>query len=107
MIQLPKTSVGSLRMFIKEHKDMTFRYIVKEIERNVENDADKINLFKFGETRYVASLRRTDYVTALQGARDFFAKSELYEDAENCKNIIESIQSKEDRDVVDGFLQDL
>jgi len=107
MIQLPNTSVGTLKKFMKEHKDIAFRYVVKEIERNVESDADKIKLFKLGDTHYVASIRKVDYVTALQEALEFFTKLELFEDAENCKNIIESIQLKEDRDIVEGFLQDL
>ena len=107
MIQLPNTSVGTLRKFMKEHKDIAFRYVVKEIERNVESDADKIKLFQLGDTHYVASIRRADYVTALQEALEFFMKLELFEDAENCKNIMKSIQSKEDRDIIEGFLQDL
>ena len=107
MIKLPTTSVGTLRKFLVEHRDVMFKYIVKETERGFDNDADKINLFRFGETRYVSALRRTEYIVALQDALGFFVKHEMYEDASRCKDIITIIQSKEDQNNIETFLQDL
>ena len=107
MIKLPTTSVGTLRKFLVEHRDVMFKYIVKEIERGLDKDAEKINLFRFGETRYVAALRRTEYVVALRDALNFFVKHELYEEAGRCKNLITIIQLKEDQGNVETFLQDL
>jgi len=107
MIQLPTTSVGTLRKFLVEHRDVMFKYIVREIERGLRKDADKINLFRFGETRYVASLKRPEYIVALEEALGFFVKQELYEEANRCKSLIGTIQSKEDQNNVENFLHDL
>ena len=107
MIQLPTTSVGTLRKFLAEHRDVMFKYIVKEIERGVKNEKDKITLFQFGDTRYVASLSQGEYVVALKQALGFFVKKELYEEAGRCRDLISTIRSKEDQDTVEKFLNDL
>jgi len=107
MIQLPTTSVGTLRKFLVEHRDVMFKYIIKEIESGLGGDADCINLFKFGETRYVAFLKKTEYVVTLKEALNFFVKKELYEDAGKCKELIRIIQTKEDQNSIERFLQDL
>jgi len=105
MIQLPTTSVGTLRKFLTEHREMVFKYVVMEIEQGVKKNADHINLFQFGETRYMASIKKTQYIVALKEAMGFFVSKELYEEAGKCRDLIATIQTKEDQNSIEGFLQ--
>lgn len=107
MITLPTTSMGSLRHFLNEHRDLMFRYIVREINRCVDENAraSLVTLFQFGETNFIVACRKPQYTTLLDEAMVFFKKKELYEDAALCRDLLRRLHSEADMRAVEDFLK--
>ena len=53
---------------------------MKEIDRGVETQSDRVNLFRFGETKYVAACRVDDYAMMLEESRRFSEASIQYKE---------------------------
>ncbi len=92
MITLPTTSLGTLKKFLTTHRDLMFRYIVTEISKGVETKSDRVDLFKFGETSYIAACRQDEYGMMLEQALSFFIEKEMYEDAAKCRDLLTKVK---------------
>ncbi len=89
MIELPITSLGTLNQFIADHGDIVLRYTMLRIED--EWDQDRIDLFTFEGSKYVARVHSKDYINALEEALEVFVHNEQYEDAARCRDLITKI----------------
>ena len=58
MIVLPTRSKDDLIAFLTDHRDLMFRYMVKEITSAVRADDDIIDILGFGETTYFLRCHR-------------------------------------------------
>ena len=92
MITLPTTSHGTLKKFLTEHRDLMFKYIVTEISRGIKTNSKQINLFKFGETNFIAACQQTEFGLMLEQALLFFIEKEMYEDAANCRDLLTKVK---------------
>ena len=107
MITLPTASEETLRKFLLQNRKEVYGYIVREIGIGVKEGAERVVLFKFGETQHSLAVERSSYLVALQEALDFFIGEELYEQAIKCRDIILIIQEREDKSTVEDFLQNI
>lgn len=105
MITLPTTSMGSLKHFLRTHRDLMFQYVVKEVARGIDEDAHQVNLFQFGETNLIAAARKPQFGVILKQALDFFKQRELYEDAAQCRDVLRKIYHEADVIAVEDFLK--
>lgn len=105
MITLPTTSMGSLKHFLREHRDLMFKYVVKEVARGIDEDAHQVNLFQFGETNLIAACRKPEFGIVLKQALEFFKQRELYEDAAQCRDALRKIYHEVDVVAVEEFLK--
>lgn len=92
MIELPTSSLGTLKKFLTTHRDLMFKYIVTEISKAVESENDRVDLFQFGKTKFVAACREDEYGMVLEQALSFFVEKEMYEDAAKCRDLITKVR---------------
>lgn len=88
MITLPTASLGTLKKFLTDHRGLMFQYIMAEISRGLDQHVQRVDLFKFGDTSFVAACRREEFVVVLNQAMDFFVNREMYEDAAKCRDLL-------------------
>jgi hypothetical protein len=99
--------MNSLKQFLRDHRDLMFKYIVKEISRGLENNAKRVNLFQFGETNLIAGCYRTEWSLVLEQALEFFKSKEMYEDAAICRDLLRKIYHETDVQAVEKFLENI
>ena len=88
MITLPTTSRGTLKKFLTTHRDLMFKYIVTEISKGVEAKSVRVDMFKFGDTNFIAACQQSEFGMILEQALSFFVEKEMYEDAANCRDLL-------------------
>ena len=89
MIELPIASLGTLNQFISDYGDIVLKYVMLKID--LEWEQDRIDLFAFEGSAYVARVYSKDYVNALDEALKVFVKNEQFEDAATCRDLITKI----------------
>ena len=92
MITLPTTSLGNLKKFLTTHRDLMFKYLVTEISKGVEAKSKQVDMFKFGETKYIATCQQNEFGMVLEQALSFFVEKEMYEDAANCRDLLTKVK---------------
>lgn len=89
MIELPTNSLGTLSKFFTDNVDMVLNYTVRRISEDF--DQEKIDLFAFANSTYIARINRKDYTKILNWAMVFFVDEEMFEDAAICRDLITKI----------------
>lgn len=90
MLVLPtKTSIIWNR-FLKENEVLVYKYIVREIRRNIDVEQDRIDLFKFEDDTMHAWIPTNKVLITLQKAMKVFIKAEEYEYARKTDNVIKA-----------------
>jgi excinuclease UvrABC nuclease subunit len=107
MLNLPSGKLGSLHKFLREHRDVAMRYLVSQIQKGIKDKKQRINLFQLGDTKIVAAVKSQDYLKILREAMDFFIQNELYEDATKCRDLINQIESVQNKKIVERFLKEM
>ena len=88
MIVLPITKMnGSFQTFLDKHSDLMYRYTVKQIAKAIKHNLAQVNLYRLGNTRYIATIRRHQYMTNVELALKYFVKTEEYEWAAKCLDL--------------------
>jgi hypothetical protein len=90
MLVLPNKSSIVWNKFLKENQVLVYKYIVREIKRNLTTDTEVIDLFKFEDNSMHAWLPRKDMTKTLERALEVFIATEEYEYAEKTNAIIKS-----------------
>lgn len=89
MLELPSKSPVVWRKFFKENKSLVFRYVVKEVNKALQKDLPKVELFRFKNSANSQWVYKKDYMNVLQDAMSIFVQNEDYEDAGKVKHIID------------------
>ena len=92
MITLPTKSLANLRMFLADHQDLMFRYMLKEVDKAVRSNVDKIDLLRFEDTNFFISCHRPEYALVIEQALSYFIEKEMYEEAARCRDLITKIK---------------
>lgn len=90
MLVLPNKSSVIWNRFLEENQALVYKYIVREIKRNLTTDNDIIELFKFEDNSMHAWVPRDKMLKTLQKAMKVFIATEEYEYAGKTNNIIKS-----------------
>jgi hypothetical protein len=90
MLVLPNKSSVIWDRFLKENQALVYKYIVREIKRNLTTEVDPIELFKFEDNSMHAYIPRNKLLKILQKAMKVFITAEEYEYAGKTNNIIKS-----------------
>ena len=92
MIVLPITKMdGSFQTFLDKHSDLMYRYSVKQISRAVRYNLSQVNLYRLGNTRYIATIRRHQFSKNVELALNYFVSEEQYEWAAKCRDLLKKI----------------
>jgi hypothetical protein len=90
MLVLPNKTSIIWNRFLKENEVLVYKYIVREIRRNIEVEQDRIDLFKFEDDTMHAWIPKNKVLITLQKAMKVFIKAEEYEYARKTDNVIQS-----------------
>jgi hypothetical protein len=90
MLVLPNKTSIIWNRFLKENEVLVYKYIVREIRRNIEVEQDRIDLFKFEDDTMHAWIPKNKVLITLQKAMKVFIKAEEYEYARKADNVIQS-----------------
>lgn len=88
MLVLPNKSAFVWNKFLKENEVLVYKFIVKEIKKNLYNESKRIDLFKFEDETMIAWIPKDKIMDTLEQAMKIFVKSEEYEYARKTDNII-------------------
>jgi hypothetical protein len=88
MLVLPNKSAQVWEKFITENKVLVYKYIVREINRNLSVNTERIDLFKFEDNSMFAWIPRPKILDTLEEAFKIFVKAEEYEYAQKTKDVI-------------------
>jgi hypothetical protein len=90
MLVLPNKSSVIWNKFLAENQALVYKYIVREIKKNLTTEVDPIELFKFEDNSMHAWIPRNNILKTLQSAMKVFINCEEYEYAEKTNTIIKS-----------------
>jgi hypothetical protein len=90
MLVLPNKSSVIWDRFLKENQVLVYKYIVREIKKNLATEVDPIELFKFEDDSMHAYVPRNKLLTTLHSAMKVFINHEEYEYAGKTNTIIKS-----------------
>ena len=88
MLVLPNKSAVVWEKFLTENKVLVYKYIVREVKKNLETNNDKIDLFKFEDNTMYAWIPKNKVLQTLNEAMKIFIKEEEYEYAQKTDAII-------------------
>lgn len=88
MIVLPNKTTQVWNRFLKENKTLVYKYVVRQIEKGIKENTDRVDLFKSEDDMMHASVPKEKYLVTLQDALDIFIKAEEYETAAKTKTMI-------------------
>lgn len=92
MLVLPNKSAQVWDKFITENKVLVYKYIVREIHRNLTTNNERIELFKFEDNSMFAWIPRPKVLDTLDEAFKIFVKAEEYEYAQKTKDLMVKYQ---------------
>lgn len=90
MLILPTNSIRELQNFLMQpdNKVMMSKFVLNQLTKAIKNNWQYLELFRVGNTKYVARLDKSEYEYALTDLKTYFIKYEMYEDAEKCHRLI-------------------
>lgn len=88
MIVLPNKSARVWNKFLQENEILIYKFIVREVEKNLESEHDRIDLFKFEDGSMHAWLPKKRIPDTLTQAIKLFVKVEEYEYADKATRVM-------------------
>jgi hypothetical protein len=93
-IVLPFENPDRLIDFADQHPDLMFKYIMKRVSKAVRKNLPSITLFQFGNSqKNLAIIFEDKYKFQLDKMMDWFIKTEDYESASACRDIIRQLKA--------------
>ena len=89
MLVLPSKVAPLWNQFLRQNKDIVFKYIVRQIRKGILEHKKKIDLFRFEDDDQIASVPKENFLFALEDAKREFVKKELYEMAQYTQEVID------------------
>lgn len=88
MLILPNKSAVVWEKFLTDNKVLVYKYIIREVKRNLDTKSDKIDLFKFEDGTMYAWIPKNKILQTLNEAMKIFISEEEYEYAQKTDAII-------------------
>lgn len=88
ILVLPTNSISTVQQFMRDNKDLAYGFIFKEMKRAISENKQIIELFRVGETPFVARIKKEDYEKSLLDMQQYYIESEEYEKAEVCDKML-------------------
>ena len=88
MIVLPNKSALVWERFLRENEILVYKFIIREIKKNLDSPEDRIQLFKFEDDTMFAWIPKKRVLDTLTNALDVFIKAEEYEYARKTDTLI-------------------
>ena len=88
MLVLPNKSAVVWDKFLTENKVLVYKYIVREIKKHMNENVEKIELFKFEDNSMFAWVPKSKILVTLNEALKVFVSAEEYEYASKTTAII-------------------
>ncbi len=90
MLVLPTNSMEEFQNFLRqpENKNIVCKFVLNQLTKAIKNNLKYIELFRVGNTKYVARIEKIQYEDALTNLKKHFIQYEMYEDAEKCHKLI-------------------
>lgn len=88
MIVLPNKSAIVWERFLKENEVLIYKFMIKEIKKNLNSTDDRIDLFKFEDGSMQAWIPKKKILDTLTQALEIFIKAEEYEYARKTDTLI-------------------
>lgn len=91
IVTLPFDDPMKLPLFINDHKEMVYRYVLKRFLMSMKNNKKTVVLFQFGNSKKVAQIKEESYKLQLTRMLEFFVEIEDYESATQCRDLLQGI----------------
>lgn len=88
MLVLPNKSAAVWDRFLKENEVLIYKFMVKEIKKNLDSPSDRIDLFRFEDGSMHAWIPKKYVLKTLNQALEIFIKAEEYEYARKTDTLI-------------------
>ena len=88
MLVLPIKSPNIWKQFMEENKPLIYKYIVREIKKNLTSSSDKIDLFKCEDGSRHTWIQKNEIPLALNEAVKVFVNAEEYEYAKKANDLV-------------------
>lgn len=88
MLVLPTNSKYVWNKFMENNKPLIYKYIVREIKKNLESKSNKIDLFKCEDGSWYRWIPKSEIPMFLEDAVKVFVKSEEYEYAKKADELM-------------------
>lgn len=88
MLVLPNKSAAVWNRFLKENEVLIYKFMVNEIKKHMNDESDKIDLFRFEDGSIHAWIPKKNILESLTKAMDVFVKCEEYEYAQKTDTLI-------------------
>lgn len=88
MLVLPSKNARIWERFLEENQTLVYKYIVREIKKGIKENKEVVDLFKFDDNSMHAWVKKTNYLTTLNSAKEVFIKAEEYENAKKTDDVI-------------------
>ena len=85
---LPMSSPTLIQKFITENRGVVYVYLLKMLKKAIRKDWPKVDLFRLGDTPFIAKIERKDYTSTLTDLMNYFTSIEDYEKATQCRDLI-------------------
>lgn len=88
MFNLPPKPPHIIHRFLNEYKPLVYKFLIGKIKIGIQEDLDKIDLFRWASDNRVAIIKKPDYEIVLEDAIKVFIKAEDYESAASARDIL-------------------
>ena len=88
MLVLPNKSAAVWNKFLKDEEILIYKFIVRQIDKNLESPDEQIDLFKFEDGSMYAWLPKKHIPKTLSQAIKSFVKVEEYEYADKATKVL-------------------
>lgn len=88
MLVLPNKTIAIWERFLKDNKVLVYKYIVKELKKGIEENNERIDLFRSEDQTLHAWVPKNHIPKVLDDALKVFIKAEEYEYADKTKKIV-------------------
>lgn len=91
MIVIPLTSPKVLNGFFEHKRDVVYRYMLRQIDKHIETDIKRIDLFTFADTGITTALMRDDFQRVATDALNYFIELEDYDSANYARKVLDKL----------------
>ena len=92
MVVLPTNSIDTLHAFLNSNKPLMYNFLLKSMNDAIKHDWNACELFRVGDTSYVARIVKSDYEKILVDMKMWFMDHDQFEKASIVLKLMEKNQ---------------